>query len=145
MRIAIIGYSGSGRTTLANALAGLLGVRPTHSLDELADTAGGTAPLILDGFPETLEELDRIDALAPHGIDRVLFLDASAEIRLRRVSRMVAAGADAAAARAKMLRPPALRAVREFLASAGRLTMIDANGTRTDVMARAIDALGIQV
>lgn len=142
MRIAIIGYPGAGKSTLANALAGVLKVRPTASFDELLEE---DETLVLDGLPETPEDLTRLDKLAPHGLDRALFLDASAEIRLRRVSRMVVAGIDAAAARERMLRPPALRAVRTALDSSGRLTTIDANRSRTDVMASALEALGIRV
>lgn len=144
MRIAIIGYPGAGKTTLASALAGVVGVRPTRSLDDLAG-ADRAAQLILDGLPETLEDLARIDELVPDGLDQVLFLDTAAEVRLRRVSRMVVAGTDAATARARMLRPPALRAVRAVLEASGRLTTIDANGSRTEVMAGALEVLGIDV
>jgi adenylate kinase family enzyme len=147
MRVAIIGYSGSGRTTLATALAGVMGMRPIHDLDDLWVPLSGTGALVLDGIPSTLDELEQIEAKSPEGsgIDHAFYLQASAEIRLRRIARAVVAGSDPASPRNRMLRPVDLKLVRDRLDVAGRLTVLDATRTRTDVLADALDLLGIAI
>jgi len=147
MRVAIIGYSGAGKTTLANALGGILGVRPIQELDDLWTPLAGTEPLILDGFPATVAELEQIDGKAPEGarVDHVLYLLASSDIRLERMARMVTAGADPAEARDRMLRAADLKDVRNLLEPTGRLTVIDASRSRSVVLASAFDALGIGI
>ena len=147
MRVAIIGYSGAGKTTLANALAGVLGIRPTQRLEDLWTPLGGSEPLILDGIPATVAELEQIDAKSPKGdgIDDVLYLMASAEIRLERIARMVTTGADPAQARDRMLRPADLKDVRDYLEFASRLMVIDATQSRSEVLASAFEVLGIRI
>jgi energy-coupling factor transporter ATP-binding protein EcfA2 len=127
MRVAIIGYSGAGRTTLANALAGVLGTHPIQAVEGLWAQLVGTEPLVLDGIPSTIDELEQIDhkALACHGIDHVLYLLASSEIRPERIARMVAAGTEPARARDRILNPADLKEVRRKLDSAGRLDVLD--------------------
>lgn len=147
MRVAIIGYSGAGRTTLANAVAGVLGIRPIQLIEDLWTPLAGSEPLVLDAIPGSVAELEQIDAKSPNdaGIHSVLYLAASSEIRLERISRMVSAGADPARARDRMLRPADLKEVRDYLEAAGRLTVIDATRSRSDVLASALDALGIGI
>jgi adenylate kinase family enzyme len=147
MRVAIIGYSGAGKTTLATAVAGVLGVRPIRMIEDLWAPLAGTDSLVLDGIPNTVAELEQLDATSPRGgsIDKVLYLMASSEIRLERMARMVTAGADPAQARARLLRPADLKEVRDYLEAAGRLTVIDATGSRSDVLSSALNALGLEV
>lgn len=145
IRAAIIGYSGSGRTTLANALAGLSFTRPVWNLDDLWGRPHGTEALILDGLPRTVEELEQIDAKGPagRGLDRVLYLEASAEIRLARIAQKVVSGADPAVARDRILHPADLERLSTHLEPTGRLTVIDASRSRSEVLVEALESLGI--
>jgi adenylate kinase family enzyme len=145
MHVAIIGYSGAGSTTLANALAGVFGTPPIRALEDLWGPLGGTEPLVLDGFPNSLDELVLIDTTAPQGrgIEHLIYLMASEEVRLERVSRMVVAGANPAHARDRMLDPADLERVVHRAGSTARLTMIDASRSRSEVLLDALDALGI--
>jgi len=147
MRVAIIGYSGAGRTTLAHALAAVIGARTIHDLNDIWEPLAGTDGLVLDGIPSSIEELRQIDARAARGetIDRVLYLEASAELRLRRIARMIAAGTDPARARDRMLRAADLKKLRDHLDATGRLVHLDATSTRTQVLATALDSLGIAI
>src|SRR5690349_15772559 len=121
IRVAIIGYSGAGRTTLATALAGIECICPTRELDELWLPLQSSESLVLDGIPRTLDELEQIDAKAPAGggISHVLYLEADAEVRLARISRMIVNGADPASARDRMLHPFDLKQVRKNLEHTG--------------------------
>lgn len=147
MRVAIIGFSGAGKTTLANALAGLAGTHPIQELDELWLPLYESGPLVLDGIPGTLEELAQIDvqALGKDGIEHILYLKAHAEVRIERVARMVIAGANPAKARDLMLHPAELEKVRRYLESTQRLTVIDATRSRSQVLQDALAALGIKI
>jgi adenylate kinase family enzyme len=146
IRVAIIGYSGAGRTTLANALAGVTCTPPIRDLDDLWTPLQGDDSVILDGLPRTVEECEQIDAKAPtgRGIDHVLYLQAAAEIRLDRVARMIVAGADPARARDRMLHPADLKRLRTHLEPTGRLTVIDASRSRSEVLVNALEILGIE-
>lgn len=147
MRVAIIGYSGAGRTTLANALAGVLGARRIQVLEEAWMRPDGAEDLVLDGVPNTVAEFAHLDSHsgdAP-GIDRVLYLRASSEIRLARIARMVVAGTRQAHVRDRLMHPADLEKARRYLDSTGRLTVIDAARSRTEVLADALDALGIRI
>ncbi|MCW2857886.1 MAG: hypothetical protein JWR52_3501 [Marmoricola sp.] len=146
MRVAIIGYSGAGKTTVATALAGLVGARPIGVLDEMWKPLAGPEPLVLDGIPTTIEELEQLDAHAREGrpIEHILYLRAPSEIRIQRVARMVIAGANPRAARERMLHPAELAKVTRYLETTGRLAVIDATGSRTEVLAHALDAVGRQ-
>lgn len=143
IRVAIIGYSGAGRTTLANALAGIECISPTRDLEELWLPLQTGESLVLDGIPRSLDELEQIDAKAPSGgeISHVLYLETDAEVRLARMSRMIVNGADPASARDRMLHPFDLRQVRKNLEPTGRLTVIDGERSRSEVLADALDAL----
>lgn len=145
IRAAVIGYSGAGRTTLANALAGVSCTVPVRDLDDLWIPLQGHESLILDGIPRTIDELEQIDQKAPadRGINHVLYLQASADVRLARIARMVVAGAEPARARARMLHPADLKQLRTHLEPTGRLTVIDAGRSRSEVLADALAALGV--
>jgi adenylate kinase family enzyme len=145
IRVAILGSSGAGRTTLANALAGVTCTPPIRDLDDLWTPLQGDGTVILDGLPRTAEECDQIDAKAPagRGIDQFLYLHAAAEIRLDRVARMIVAGADPAQARERMLHPADLERLRKHLEPTGRLTVSDAARSRSEVLAAALAAIGI--
>ncbi|MFL6023592.1 MAG: hypothetical protein ACJ72O_09660 [Marmoricola sp.] len=147
IHVAVLGYSGSGRTTLANALAGLVGTRAVREIGELCDRLQSEGPLILDGIPGSLDELEQIDDKSPpdRPLQRVLYLQAPAEIRLERISRMVVAGADPARARERMLAPADLKHLRTRLEPTGRLSVIDATRSRSEVLADALEAIGLEV
>lgn len=150
MRVAIIGYSGAGKTTLANALAGQFGVPPALSLNEARTCLEQGTALVLDGIPRTLDELLRLDANAPGDarIEHVLWLRAPHEIRVRRITERITgriiAGGGPAESRPQALHAADLQQVRKYLESSGRLITIDASGSRSDVLARALDALGVR-
>lgn len=145
MRIAIIGCVASGKTTLANALSSQLGVHPIRSWDALVGLLSGEAPLLIDGFPNSVDQLAQITAATTgnSALTHVLYLEASQEVRQRRLARLVAAGADAATARGHLLHPSGLKAVCEQLLSRDCLTVIDADGSRSEAFASAIRALDI--
>ncbi len=146
MRIVIIGYSGSGKTTLANALAGLLGVRPIASLDDPSLVVQDGTSLVLDGIPATLEELEKVDPRAPDGaeIERFLYLKANYEQRVQRVARTIVSGGDPAGARRRILHAVELETLRKHLEPTGRLIVIDAGRSRSEVLADALDLLDIR-
>jgi len=145
IRVAIIGYSGSGRTTLANALAGVFFTPPVRDLDDLWVKLQRSEPLILDGLPRTVDELEQIDSKDPsgRGVDHVLYLEATSEVRLARIARMVSSGADPARARDRFLHPADLKHLRKHLERDDRLTVIDAGRSRSEVLVNAMDVLGI--
>lgn len=147
MRVAIIGFSGAGKTTLADALAGQLGVRPTESLDEALCLVAEPGPVVLDSIPATLEELARIDAASPPDarIEHVLFLRAPYETRAERIARWIVASNDPTAVRRRMLHPIELQKVHGHLESSGRLVTIDASRSRSEVLADALASVGIRI
>jgi adenylate kinase family enzyme len=146
MRVAILGYSGAGKTTLANALAGLLGVPAVVSLDDPALVLEAGATAILDGIPATLEELEKLDERAPAGagIEHFLYLQVRQQVRVQRAAHGVVVAGDPAAARRRILYPAELETLRKQLESDDRLTTIDANGSRSEVLADVLDVLGIR-
>lgn len=148
MRVAIIGYSGAGKTTLARVLAAQLGVHRTCRLEEASAVLGERSPvLVLDGIPTTVAELEQLDARSPTGaaVEHVLYLSASGEARLRRISRMAVAGVSSVPARNRMLEPSELDDLYRYLDRTGRLIVIDADGSRAEVVARALEALGVLI
>ncbi len=147
MRIAVLGYSGAGKTTLANALAGLLGVRPIASMDDPALVVEDGTALVLDGVPATLEELEKLDARAPDGaeIQYFVYLKADYDQRVQRIARTIVSGGDPAGARRRMLHPAEFETLRKHLAPIGRLITIDATRSRSDVLADVLATLDLRV
>lgn len=146
MRVAILGYSGAGKTTLANALAGLLGVRPIASLDDPSLVVEDGTPLVLDGVPSTRDELEKLDVRAPNGaeLEYFLYLKVAYEQRVQRVARTIVSGGDPASARRRMLNPAELEGLRRYLEPTGRLIVIDASRSRSDVLADVLGLLDIR-
>lgn len=140
MRIAIIGEPGTGKSTLAPVLAFRLGETPVDSLADALEHPSG--PLVLDGVPDTTEELETLRA-AGVTIDRVLHLQADFALRAGRISRRVSVGVSASDERARLLSAPAAELVADRWAGSVPVLGIDANRTRSEVLAAALDALGL--
>lgn len=140
MRLAIIGEPGTGKSTLAPVLAFRLGVSP---VDSLADALGQTSgPLVLDGVPDTTEDLETLRA-AGVTIDLALHLQADFAVRADRISRRVSVGVSASDERARLLGAPTAELVADRLAGTVPVLRIDANRTRSEILAAALDALGL--
>ena len=142
IRVAVIGYPGAGRTTLANALAAVACVPPVRDLDDLWTALQAEESLVLDGHPRTLDELEQIEAKSGHGpgITHVLYLQADAEVRLGRIAR-----AGISSDGPQRPHPVELKQVRTRLEKAGRLVVIDANRSRSEVLTDALRAVGLSV
>jgi len=147
MRIAIIGLPGVGKTTLAQAISGLLGVDPVDDLSQLDDGAADVS-LILDGIPGSIEEWDQlVTDLGSRPLDHVLLLSTSLDLRVRRIGRLVSAGADAALERERLLagrqREADLELLGDRIAETMPLTYFDTTDSRSDVLSRVLKVLGI--
>lgn len=147
MRIAIIGLPGVGKTTLAQAIGGLLGVDPVDDLSKLDDGAAD-ASLILDGIPGSIAEWEQlVTDLGSRRLDHVLLLSTSLDLRVRRIGRLVSAGADAALERDRLLAGRQSEADLELLgdriAETMPLTYFDTTDSRSDVLSRVLKVLGI--
>lgn len=147
MRIAIIGLPGVGKTTLAQAIGGLLGVDPVDDLSKLDDSAADDS-LILDGIPGSIAEWEQlVTDLGSRRLDHVLLLSASLDLRVRRIGRLVSAGADAALERERLLagrqREADLELLGDRIAETMPLTYFDTTDSRSDVLSRVLKVLGI--
>jgi adenylate kinase family enzyme len=147
MRIAIIGLPGVGKTTLAQAIGGLLGVDPVDDLSKLDDSAADDS-LILDGIPGSIAEWEQlVTDLGSRRLDHVLLLSTSLDLRVRRIGRLVSAGADAALERERLLagrqREADLELLGDRIAETMPLTYFDTTDSRSDVLSRVLKVLGI--
>lgn len=149
MIVAIIGYPGAGKSTLATGLSGLLGGRTVRSLEAAWSSAGTGESLLLDGVPRNVDELDQLIAHAGDGVrvDHYLYLDTPIDVRIERISRMIAAGfTEPADERDRMLHPDDLGLLLKHLESTGQLTTIKVGGrSRTDVLNAALDVLDVRI
>lgn len=148
MTVAIIGYPGAGKSTLAMGLRGLLGGRTARHLKTAWDPSDDGGPVFLDGIPQNLADLDELIATSPdgNGVDRYVYLDVPLSLRIPRIARMVSAGlAEPAHARDRMLHPAEFALLLQSLEASGKLITIDARGSRSEIVNRVLDALDIRI